>query len=166
MKCSANEVTTLAAKAARGAGAPPAQAVGFGAAALCHLIARRDPAVLRAALDALPEGAILDLPLALAMTIEDGEGAEIKGKLVVGDFPKLALSYLDAQPYTTETKLDGSTLAVTLHLTQPRARKAVARVDLPDDLAAHMQGLAAHLLVPESDASRLSGAGAGLTDND
>jgi len=37
---------------------------------------------------------------------------------------------------------------------------------LPDALAARLQTLAAGLLVPETEASRRAGAGAGLTDND
>ncbi len=166
MKCSANEVLTLAAKAARGAGAPPAQAVGFGAAALCHLIAGRAPESLRTALDELPEGAILRLPLHISMTLEDGEGSEIKGTFDVGTLPDLAESYLEAKPFQTVAMIEGSTLSVTMFPHQPRPRRPVLRVNLPDDLANHMQTLAARLLVPESDASRLSGAGAGLTDND
>ena len=42
----------------------------------------------------------------------------------------------------------------------------LGRRTLSPDLAAHLSELAARLLVPETDASRLAGAGAGLTDND
>jgi hypothetical protein len=48
----------------------------------------------------------------------------------------------------------------------PRPPHPVSRVTLPDTLATKMQRLAARLLVPETDASRRAGAGAGLSDND
>ena len=41
-----------------------------------------------------------------------------------------------------------------------------ARLTLPAPLADKMMALAARTYVPETEASRLSGAGAGLTDND
>lgn len=64
MSFSVNETQMLAQKAARGAGAHPAQAAHFGRAAVCHLAAGRDPGDLLAALDALPEGPIQTLPFA------------------------------------------------------------------------------------------------------
>ena len=54
----------LAQKAARGAGAHPAQAAHFGRAVVYHLAAARDEADLIAALDALPSGPIQVLPFA------------------------------------------------------------------------------------------------------
>jgi hypothetical protein len=60
--------------------------------------------------------------------------------------------------------LDNGTVA--LDLNRPATRRALSRIDLTDDIYAEWNALAARLLVPESDASRLSGAGAGLTDND
>ncbi len=64
MSFSVNETQMLAQKAARGAGAHPAQAAHFGRAAVRHLAAGRDPDDLHAALDALPEGPIQTLPFA------------------------------------------------------------------------------------------------------
>jgi len=70
MTLSMNEIQTLAAKDARGACAPPAQAAQFGAAAAAHLVARRNAADLSAALGSLPQGLILTLPLVIARIVE------------------------------------------------------------------------------------------------
>ena len=166
MKVSANEVLTLAGKAARGGGAPPAQAVAFGRAALCHLSAGRDPGDLSDALDALPKGAILEIPLALSRLIEAAEGDTAKGLLSVSAPPALLLSYAEAQPFEVATEDTPSGLKLTLSLTNPNTPPPVARVELPDAMHAQLNDLAQKTLVPESAASRISGAGAGLTDND
>ncbi|MEW9919247.1 hypothetical protein AB2B41_06510 [Marimonas sp. MJW-29] len=166
MKVSANEVMTLATKAARGAGAPPAQAADFGRAAVRHLIAGRAPQSLTDALAALPEGPILSLPLAFARLMENAKDETAEGKIKLDADPDLTQSYAEAQPFATETSVQKDALAVRIFLDRPNTAKPVARVDLSDDLAFLMQNLAARILVPESEASRRSGAGAGLTDND
>lgn len=162
--CSANEVANLAAKAARGAGAPPAQAAMFGQAALCHLVAARDFMVLIAALDALPEGPILDHPLLLFKRIEATQEAD-----VIFHHTAFALlqSYIEAQPYLSEIKpqSDGQ-IEIRLNLHTPKRRVLLPRITLPSPLEKKLQLLAAKTLVPDTAASRLSGAGAGLTDND
>ncbi len=63
MTHSANEVEMLAQKAARGAGAYPAQAAHFGKAVVVHLSEDRPVGLLLDALDALPEGPIQILPI-------------------------------------------------------------------------------------------------------
>lgn len=163
MMCSANEVMTLAAKAARGGGAPPAQASAFGRAALCHLIAGRSDQALAEALGALPAGPILTLPLAFARLIEAAEGDVATGRLPASD---LTLSYVQAQPFVSVIQQQEGGIDLELSLTQPARISPVSRVDIAQALADQMNALAARLLVPESEASRLSGAGAGLTDND
>lgn len=157
MTRSANEVMVLAGKAARGAGAPPAQAAQFGAAAVWHLQQGRDVAALDAALAALPAGPILDLPLAIARIVERGEGAS-----VLPPAP-LAQSYVETLPFVARMDAQGR---VEIDLTTPAPRKVPQRIALDPQTYAAWSALAAKLLVPESDASRLSGAGAGLTDND
>jgi hypothetical protein len=62
MTYSVNEVQMLAQKAARGAGAHPAQAAHFGRAVVCHLAAGREASDLSAALEALPGGPVQTLP--------------------------------------------------------------------------------------------------------
>lgn len=164
MICSANEVATLAAKAARGAGAPSAQAAMFGRAAFCHLVAPRDPQLLSAALDALPDGPILDHPLMILKLLERAQEDLITFHQPASD---LLLSYVGALPYSIETKTqpDGQ-VTITIDLNTPKRPLPIPRVALPPSLSAMLQSLAAKTLVPDTATSRLSGAGAGLTDND
>lgn len=161
MTRSINEVMVLAGKAARGAGAPPAQAAQFGAAAVVHLCAGHGVDALDDALAQLPEGPIITIPLALARIAEQQVEGIAQGPLS-GMEPQLCQSYVSALPCVanfSEGKL-------SLNLNEPAPRRAVARINLSDETYAAWSALASALLVPESDASRLSGAGAGLTDND
>lgn len=160
MSRSLNEVMTLAAKAARGAGAPPAQAARFGQAAVAHLCAGRNPEMLDRALAALPDGPVMALPLNLARVCE---APDASGPLEDGGWPELAESYVDALPCAATLNVDGT---LTVHLDAPAAPKSQARCEVSEDQIARWADLAARILVPESDASRLAGAGAGLTDND
>ena len=162
MSRSSNEVMGLAAKAARGAGAPPAQAAQFGAAAAAHLGARREIDVLVAALSVLPDGPIMTLPLDIARIAETAQDGLATGVVAADDVPLVA-SYVAALPYLAWLGQRGT---LALDLTKPAKRGTVQRIDLPDAIYREWCGLAARLLVPESDASRLSGAGAGLSDND
>ena len=166
MTRSANEVMTLAAKAARGAGAPPAQAAEFGRAVVCHLIAARDVAEIWVVLKALPKGPILTFPTAFARLAESAVAGQAKGVLACETTPELAQSYAEALPFSQSNDPVPNGLRLTLNLTKPATHKTVPRIDLPEDLAGWMADLAARTFVPESEASRLAGAGAGLTDND
>lgn len=163
MKVSANEVTILSAKAARGAGAPPAQAAAFGRAALFHLAAHRPERDLVAALDALPLGPILTLPIAFARVMT--EIADI-GMLPRDISAPLLHSYAEAQPFTTVLRAVGPALQATVDTAKPSPFPTLSRITLSDDLHDLLNHLAARTLVPESETSRLGGAGAGLTDND
>lgn len=163
MSRSANEVMTLAAKAARGAGAPPAQAAQFGRAALRHLSADRGERVLLQALEALPEGPIITLPRYFVEFAEQAVEGRAQGMLPAQE---LALSYAEAQSYSCEITLVSEKLTVQADLTKPADRPVLKRIVLSGTFCNQLESLAAKLLVPESDASRLSGAGAGLTDND
>jgi hypothetical protein len=159
---SVNEVTGLAVKAARGAGAPPAQAAQFGAAAVVHLCAGRDVQTLDAALDAVPAGPIMEYPLALARIAEAQKEGIAKGAFEV-DTAGLAQSYVEALPCQASLTTDH---VLHLDLNRPAERRQLPRIALPNEIYARWSALAAKLLVPESAASRISGAGAGLTDND
>lgn len=162
MTRSANEVMVLATKAARGAGAPPAQAARFGSASVWHLVAGLDIAVLDAALNDLPQGPIIELPIAIAKMAEQATAGRYCGPLSVAGAP-LAQSYLATLPFAAD--IDGQGIA-TLDLNLPSAPGTPTRIDLSQQAYDRWSALAERLLVPESDASRLSGAGAGLTDND
>ncbi|KIN60227.1 hypothetical protein Z945_1195 [Sulfitobacter noctilucae] len=166
MMCSANEVVTLAAKAARGGGAPPAQATAFGKAALSHLGAGCAAEDIAAALDGLPDGPVLALPLRLATVLEKNSGEIVDHMISPGPFAALELSYCYAKRFAVTGKTQGTDIHVRMYINQPTKPPPMPRVAVPDELITKMQQLAAKTLVPESDASRISGAGAGLTDND
>lgn len=159
---SANEVLVLAGKAARGAGAPPAQAAQFGAAAVLHLSAGRDIGVLDAALAVLPLGPIIALPLALTR-IAEGQVEGIAEGVIDPTYHALAQSYVAALPCVAALTVEG---VVHLDLNRPAPRVTVERIDLPAQTYEDWSALAEALLVAENDGSRQSGAGAGLSDND
>ena len=163
MMGSTNEIAALAAKAARGAGAPPAQATQFGQATTCHLAAERDPALLDQALDSLPLGPITTLPGALMRLLEGATGDTAQGMLPATG---LTQSYAEAQPFALTCAQTEQGFDITFALNSPANRPMPARLTLPAPLADKMMALAARTYVPETEASRLSGAGAGLTDND
>ncbi|WP_220798082.1 hypothetical protein [Roseobacter sp. OBYS 0001] len=163
---SATEITALASKAARGAGAPPLQAARFGQAAAVHLTAARPPDVLAQALDFLPAGPILDYPLALDAALST---ARSDGCAVVASVTQDTLldSYVAALPFMarTECAQDGA-IRLVVDFAKPRPRNHPLRISGCDTLLKQMNDLAARTFVPESAASRSAGAGAGLTDND
>jgi hypothetical protein len=78
----------------------------------------------------------------------------------------LAQSYADALPFAARVTVIGEVLDIIADVQQPAAKASLGRLTLPDTLFDKMNALAARILVPESDASRRAGAGAGLTDND
>ena len=159
------ETRALAAKAARGGGAPPGQAERFGVAAAHHLAEKRAPEDLLRALEALPEGPILDYPLALDHAVCAAARGEAALSSVRPD--DLLRSYVetlafDARISTEETR--GPMLKVDVR--KPRPRRPVQRIDGCAALIARMEQLAKATFVPDSASSRVGGAGAGLTDND
>jgi len=133
---SANEIISLGIKAARGAGFDIGLAQDFGAALAIHLSETRNPDQIIAALRD-PNGPIVQMPPRIDALLDPGDtGAD--------QFRGLALSYFQAsQTYPLKP-----------------------RIALPADLETHLQTLAAKTYVPATEASRLAGAGAGLTDND
>lgn len=163
MICSANEVMTLATKAARGGGAPPAQATQFGGAALAHLIAARTISDLSNALIELPMGPIITHPLRIQELFEAVKETSVPAHVPYSD---LLRSYLEALPYDAKVISEGDRLRIRLSNTMRQHAPPVSRFRLPQNLFAQMQTLAARTLVPDTAASRQSGAGAGLTDND
>ncbi|MFK7743543.1 MAG: hypothetical protein AB8B47_00705 [Roseobacter sp.] len=160
MSWSASEITALAHKAARGAGAPPAQAERFGAVTALHLMAGRDATLLVRALGDLPSGPIIQYPVFLDACLLSGSGACVQNI----QEQQLFQSYVDALPYAAH--LDASRLKLVFDLTVPRAKIQPKRILGCEVLVQQLTDLAARTFVPESDTSRLAGAGAGLTDND
>lgn len=163
MNLSVNEVMSLAARAARGAGAPPAQAAAFGRAAMFHLAAGRAAGTLTAALESLPQGPILTLPLDFIRVLTE-DCSEIP--LPPDVATELVQSYAEAQPFLTTLHPEGPQMQITVDRKSPSPGPAISRITMSEDLFTFLNHLAARILVPESEASRIAGAGAGLTDND
>ena len=155
MSFSMTELSALATKAARGAGAPAGQAARFGAAAARHMQAERDAEALVLALDALPYGPIIDLPRVL-------DAALTKASPKIETEPLLE-SYLDVLPCVAAYNARTRRLEIDKDTPAPVHR---GRIHGYADLISQMEALAARTYVPDSAASRAGGAGAGLTDND
>jgi hypothetical protein len=168
MSWSVTEIAALAAKAARGAGAPPAQAARFGQAAACHLAAGREAGTLSRALDALPKGPIMVLPLVLDEAASAAWSGGVQVFTLPGGLPTdLLESYVSAMPYNTTLKRSGDErMRLTLDVARPRGAKVSGRIDGCDALIEALSRLAERTFVPESEVSRTAGAGAGLNDND
>lgn len=164
MTWSVAEITALASKAARGAGAPAWQAARFGQAAALHLRHGRPATELGEALTSLPDGPAMDLPLALDAAL----ATEAPEAEVMADAPPgLLQSYIDALPCrATATPGEAGVWQLSIDRGAPRERPAPGRISCSDALIAQMTALAEKTYVPETDASRAAGAGAGLTDND
>ncbi|QUJ75356.1 hypothetical protein KDD17_10170 [Sulfitobacter albidus] len=162
MSRSANEVMTLAAKAARGSGAPPAQAADFGQAAVLHLAAGRAETDLLQAMGLLPGGPIMAFPLELQKLSERARDGIARGEVDALGLPDLLKSYAEAMACAA-TFAQGT---LTVDLGTPQPRRAVTRMTPSEALLDDWAVLAARLLVPETESSRARGAGAGLTDND
>ncbi len=166
MSWSANEVEGLAAKAARGAGAPPEQAAWFGRATAVHLAQARDDADMMAALNALPGGPVIDVHLSIMALLTECDADGTATGHIAGP-EGLVRSYLEALPFEVAflQQNQGGT-QVTLQAQRPRTTLPATRCNLSPTLLETMRSLAARTFVPETESSRQAGAGAGLLDND
>mmetsp|Transcript_23748 Transcript_23748/g.42583 ORF Transcript_23748/g.42583 Transcript_23748/m.42583 type:complete len:136 (+) Transcript_23748:3145-3552(+) len=113
-----------------------------------------------------------DTIVALALRVEKViEGASMHASAVTvreADAGQRALlvSWLSGLPCQTDLRLADDAITANLQLSAPSDRPRPDRVPLSDALKGQMQALADKTLVPDSDASRSSGAGAGLMDLD
>ncbi len=178
---SLNEVAALLLKAARGAGLPLAHAEDLAALApwLC------DPATLSVVTTALETP-----PEPLEIKAQDGTSS-LKGHplitpstaldlVLAGEGPVLIHppepAILAAAIARTEALLNrtipfertpsGTLIQAPTDSLPTPAAAAEGPVHLSPDLLARLDALVSRTYVPASDASRLAGAGAGLTDND
>ncbi|MDG1181749.1 MAG: hypothetical protein P8N30_03360 [Tateyamaria sp.] len=154
------EVQSLAIRAARGADVPAAQASNFGNMLTRHLADGRDEAPLSEALKT--QGAIVDLALRVEKVIEAASISSAPVSLSE-DAPYLCallVSWFNSLPCRTQVQLSGNTMTVTLSLSEPNARARPARITLSAEFYAQMHDLAANTYVPDSEASRMGGAGA------
>ncbi|MBT8410178.1 MAG: DUF3726 domain-containing protein [Octadecabacter sp.] len=157
MTLSRNEVQALVFKAARGGGLP----LGYA----------EDLAVVAAYLDFAGlsrcpcQGPAQAIPVALDLVLT-GERPQ-----VVQAEPAVIAAYVAAaeaaygRRLDVEDRADGAVLR-GFSGAAGRPQTAAPRCDLPDALLAHLHDMAARTLVPETESSRQSGAGAGLSDND
>ena len=172
MTLSANEVQSLAAKAAKGAGFPPGQAESFGRAAVLHLADGRDARALSAALKDPHDSPILRLALLGDDILAACTAMKGSAELTLNpDDAELALAYARLVPVRLKDceltlRDDQPRLRVDADLGTPCRAKLPPRIDMPDALQAELQELARKTYVPATEASRRRGAGAGLTDND
>lgn len=166
MSWSAAEIYALATKAALGAGAPAAQAERFGRAASLHLMAGREADALAAALEALPAGPIVAIPLVIdAALARLGQSNLCTFRPLAED--DLLRSYVDALPFAAQLERGSEDeMILQVDVTRPQLRPTPRRISGCEWLVHHMHRLAERTFVPDSDASRQSGAGAGTSDND
>ncbi|WP_299280895.1 hypothetical protein [uncultured Tateyamaria sp.] len=166
MDWSWTELQALGVKAASGAGVPAAQALAFGAMLPRHLADGGGEEPLIRALEAP------DCIVTLAHQIEEMvERASITPKPVrmhQSDAGQRALmiSWLAGLPCQSEVSVSGTEVRAALSLAAPSTRVRPKRIAVSEVLAAQLRNLAERTYVPDSDASRNVGAGAGLMDLD
>jgi len=161
MNLSANQIIATTLKAARGAGFPMAQAEGFATAAAQHLIEGRDEADISQALIHTDDSPIYTLPMVLDEVCLTGSQSIKDAKL-----SDLIASYVETAPFQAQCVRAGRTVLIKHISDKPPTTATAPRVAMSPTLWAHLNKLAAKTYVPASEASRIAGAGAGLTDND
>lgn len=164
MSWSQTEIMALAAKAARGAGAPAGQAQQFGKAAVKHLLRGGDDNDLLRALEALPGGTIVEAPRAIDDCLIAGGGDEV---FIFSDTADgLFESYVRALPFEITKVVSGEKTQFALNRSKLAVSGKPDRVFANKEFIARLRLFASATLVPDSEASRSAGAGAGLDDND
>ncbi len=158
-----SETQALAERAALGAGVPFAQAARFGAAVARHLSEGRGPEMVAAALSQPSE--IVALSLAVEEAVEAASRKQVP-HVIVQKPAVLVASFLQSLPCDVELAPHADGLSATVRLDAQQKRARAARIDVPDALWSQMEVLAARTYVPESEASRARGAGAGLMELD
>ena len=78
----------------------------------------------------------------------------------------MLVSWLSGLPCKAELDVAGARVNVRLALAEPSTQKRPERLVLDAGLLQQMNDLAAKTYVPDSDASRAGGAGAGLMELD
>lgn len=175
MILSRNEISALCVKAARGAGLPLGHADDLGRAG--PLLAERgELQALVAALSVPPapvdisEARIAEARVAMAGPtavdlVQAGQGPLILQGL---DAPEVmhALADVVRSGVTLRETAEGLEVRLGNEMDVTDDAPQGGAIDVPDDVIGVLGGLAARTYVPASEASRIAGAGAGLTDND
>jgi hypothetical protein len=153
------EIEALLSKAARGCGSGVADAARFGKAGALCLNAKEGSDLVNAALADLPKGVIGENAKYIQARLAHATGNTLQ--FSGGD--ALWEGYVTSLPYVAEQGADG---AFTVSLDAFAKPVLPPRLFIADQNIANWQALAARNYVPETEQSRLAGAGAGLTDND
>ena len=172
-----NEIAAMATKAARGAGIPLGHAEDFGPI-VAH-IAVHNPSAL-ACLEAVlnsPQRPIAmqsdtscilisaaQVIFAAPTSLDLIKAGAKRVELLDPDAPALLEAYCDASGITACAR-SGAVYTIT-HSTEDFVADPIQAADFPEDIWKILSEFAARTYVPASEASRLSGAGAGLHDND
>lgn len=174
MKRSLNEISGMVVKAARGAGVPLGHCEDLGAAAV--YLAATDPVRLDCVIGALNGP---HLPVDMDGLVFRNARAAMAGPIAVDavlagtvevtlediDAPRLVLAMCASRGANVDHRNEGNALILKQkygELIMPVATS----VTVSDLLWDQLNTLAAKTYVPATEASRLAGAGAGLTDND
>lgn len=169
-----NEIAAIVQKAARGAGAPPGQAEDLARIAVHVVNTGRDLDCVVAALDDF------DDPLDVqwdsdCIKVRSGPACTVASVVRDAFLSGVTSARLadPAQAPLIRAALDEAGIMVTgddtdLIRTDHLPAPATVRgpVDIPDHQWVRLETYADRTLVPETDASRIAGAGAGLHDND
>lgn len=174
MNRSQNEIAGMVQKAARGAGAPPGQAEDLARVAV-YLVQTGQG--LECVADALAEQVgLIDVQwdsdcikvksgsaIMVAPVVRDAFLTGVKSARL--DNPK-HIAMIRATLAEAGIKAAGEDGDLTRSNDAPAQATVSGPVHIPDKLWAVLVDFAAKTYVPETDSSRISGAGAGLTDND
>ena len=159
MTRSLNEIEGMIHKAARGAGLPLGHADELAAAGVRLVAEGGDPGEITVALDKAT-GVAMTGPAAIDAVLATGEPVTLADV----DSPHLLVAMVAAREVAVTARIESTGVVL-----EP-GETVVLPLDGPVDVdAAHWarwSELAARTYVPASEASRESGAGAGLTDND
>ncbi|MEM6760916.1 MAG: hypothetical protein AAF601_15690 [Pseudomonadota bacterium] len=160
-----NEVQSKAARAALGAGVPHAQALAFGTMVARLLADGGSEALVTACLEA--PARIVEIASSVEEVVEAASvaGDVVRVPVASGERPLLA-AWLGSLPCQAEIAETDDALLVKLDLRLPNAVARPVRVAVGAALWQVMDDLAARTYVPDSDASRSFGAGAGLMETD
>lgn len=179
MMRSLNEIGGMVMKAARGAGIPLGHCDDMALAA--EYLAATDPVRLDCIEVALagPHSPVIAVWTDTTLQI-DAARAAMAGPVAVDalragydavvlkdvDAPRLVLALFAGQGVCVSHSFTGADLTVRCDDGPPAVPPMAAAVTVSGHLWTYLGGLAARTYVPATDASRLAGAGAGLTDND
>ncbi|MGB0797943.1 MAG: hypothetical protein ACPGRD_01310 [Planktomarina sp.] len=168
MTRSVNEVEVMVVKACRGANVPLAQAQDVARVAACH--PGTLPTILKHLAAAMPQP-----------TLDTSHGLVVSNVHVLRDLP-VAVDAVNAgvSPVRLIVQSDDFLETYCIHhgvsarsnsgavdlILGSRNVISAKRCEISDDIWAQLNVFASHTYVPETDESRLVGAGAGLTDND